>query len=97
MNCRQGEMAIIVKSRAGNEGKIVTCLRLDTRDPQALGYNPITEGPHWVIDRLLRLVVFSKGGLVAYETTDSVPDSLLRPLRGQPEKEVINAPAHTNA
>lgn len=27
MNCKQGDLAIIVKSDAGNEGKIVRCVR----------------------------------------------------------------------
>ena len=28
MNCKQGELAIVVKSFAGNEGKIVRCKKL---------------------------------------------------------------------
>ena len=27
MNCKQGDLAVIVRSRAGNEGKIVRCVR----------------------------------------------------------------------
>ena len=26
MNCKKGDMALIIKSRAGNVGKVVTCL-----------------------------------------------------------------------
>lgn len=26
MNCKQGDMALIIRSQAGNEGKVVTCL-----------------------------------------------------------------------
>ena len=30
MNCKQGDLAVIARSTAGNEGKVLTCLRLAT-------------------------------------------------------------------
>lgn len=43
MNCKQGDMAYVVSSMAGNEGKIVRCLR-QVQSPF---------GPAWVVDPVL--------------------------------------------
>jgi len=67
MNCKQGDLAVIVRSLAGNEGKIVRCLRLIPQTPWA-----IQPGPRWIVDRTLPGVTFD---------CDSVPDAFLRPLR----------------
>lgn len=68
LNCKQGDLAFIVKSYAGNEGKVVQCLRL-----VAGGSDWIEDGPRWEIDR----GVPSKAGYLVF----SVADSCLRPLR----------------
>ena len=46
LNCKQGDLAVIVRSASGNEGKIVRCLAL-VMDAWAWGYGPrwITEPP----------------------------------------------------
>lgn len=82
MNCKQGDLAIIVKSRAGNEGKIVTCLRYATKAEKRehLFVNK-QMGPVWVIDRELPNV---------YGSSHLVYDSTLRPIRDQDgEDEMI--------
>lgn len=32
LNCRQGEIAIVVRSTSGNEGRVLTCLSLASRE-----------------------------------------------------------------
>ena len=44
MNCREGDLAVVVRSHAGNEGRIVRCVRL-VMGNGALGY-----GPRWVTE-----------------------------------------------
>lgn len=68
MNCKQGDLAIIVKSLAGNEGKIVRCVRFIGND-DAFMY-----GDRWEIDVQLQ----ASDGTYA----NSVSDSHMRPLRG---------------
>lgn len=73
MNCKQGDMAIIVRSAAGHEGKIVTCLEYMGRK---LGIGPgqkVVEHDIWRIDRKLP----SWQG----EATDLFPDEFLKPIR----------------
>ncbi len=73
MNCKQGDLAIVVRSEAGNQGCILTCIRLaSTQEKQRLDYQTTHE--MWVTDRLLK-------------STRGPPDALmfdeyLRPLRG---------------
>lgn len=52
MNCKPGELAIIVKSVTGNEGKIVTCVRLAS-DIEISDNGLCLRGPVWVIDRAI--------------------------------------------
>lgn len=78
MNCKQGDIAVIVSSFAGNEGKIVQCLRLATdmeRARAAFG-NYYFSGPAWVLDRLL-LTVRGDYWPLAH-------DAALRPIRDNP-------------
>ena len=68
LNCRPGDLAIVVKSAAGHEGKILTCLRYIGPVP---GYS---HKDNWEVDRALPGTL---GGM------DPIfPDSYLRPLRG---------------
>lgn len=88
MNCKQGDLAIIVKSRAGNEGKIVTCLRYATKAEKRehLFVNK-QMGPVWVIDRNLQ-----NANLLGEINGQSnlVYDATLRPIRDQDgEDEMI--------
>ena len=52
MNCKPGELAVIVKSMAGNEGKIVRCLRLATKD-EVLQTRFTIYPVVWLIDKAL--------------------------------------------
>jgi hypothetical protein len=44
LNCRPGDLAVIVRSTAGNEGKIVRCLQL------VMAAGPFGFGPRWITD-----------------------------------------------
>jgi hypothetical protein len=68
LNCKQGDLAVIVRSHAHNEGKIVECVRLIPAPFWA-----IENGPRWIISTP---VVDSRGHLI-----DSIADKCLRPLR----------------
>lgn len=73
MNCKPGDLAVMVRSFAGNEGKIVRCLRLACEGELiAIGW-AMDMGPVWYIDMPLR----ANWGL-------AVPlaiDAFLRPIR----------------
>lgn len=78
MNCKQGDLAIVVRSWAGNEGKIVRCLRLATeREISCVSFDK-TSGPVWVTDSVL-FYAYRDG-----PKAGSGPlclDSYLRPIR----------------
>jgi len=71
MNCKQGDMAIIVKSWAGNEMKIITCLHLMPAGAEGCDE---ANGVRWKIDRVLE---DSWGRDVT-----TYPDAWLQPLPG---------------
>jgi len=73
MNCKQGDLAIIVKSRAGNEGKIVRCLKLTGIKPYFGVDGSLRDVWEWEIDSF---VVNAGGKLVNY-----APDDQLRLIR----------------
>ena len=74
MNCKPGDMAIFVKSFAGNEGKIVTCIRLATQQ-ELHAVNYTTEnGPVWITDT--ELPTTNQGISLAFAI-----DDYIRPLR----------------
>jgi hypothetical protein len=67
MNCKPGDLAIIVKSMAGNEGRVLRVLRF------------IGEVEHWVgHDRWEVDVVLA---CATGETTNTCQDSILRAIR----------------
>ena len=78
MNCKQGDLAIVVRSVAGNEGKIVRCLKLE---PAGFDYNDIDDGAIWVIDRSLNWIDERTGRT---GQSPSCPDINLRPIRDNP-------------
>ena len=83
MNCKQGDLAIFVTSNAGNEGKIVTCLRRATQaECDNYGFNPYFHGPVWFTDKQLFTI---------YDTVSNLAcDAHLRPIRDQDgEDEMI--------
>lgn len=97
LNCKQGDLAIIVKSLAGNEGKIVRCLEYlgeidHMRDTDgALWKLRGGARPVWRIDRTIN---FTNGRRTSQVTACS--DANLRPLRGDIEDETINTNEELN-
>lgn len=83
MNCKPGDLAIVVKSWAGNEGKIVRCIKLDSR--RSFFDNVSPDGvtppePIWIIDKHL---LGCDGSF-----SDYIADSQLRPIRDPGEDAV---------
>ena len=74
MNCKQGDLAVIVRSIAGNEGKIVRCLELDPAHHFLSPALEVSVRPAWRVDRLLP----AWSGC----THSFVADCNLRPIRG---------------
>lgn len=80
MNCRPGDLAVVVESMAGNEGRIVTCLRLATAaEVDAANLAP-DRAPYWHIDTEI-LTVWGSARLAA--------DMQLRPIRDQDGEDEI--------
>jgi len=73
MNCKQGDLAVMVKSYAGNQGKIVQCIRLATKEEIDDAWFLTKDGPIWIIDRLIPTI---KKGLQRLAI-----DAQLRPIR----------------
>lgn len=86
MKCKAGDLAVVVRSKAGNEGKLVTCIRLATPEDFALGERlPVDWPSFWLLDRELNSVLvatFEDGAIKTYRGRTRVfPDALLRPIR----------------
>ncbi len=74
MNCKQGDLAVIIRSKAGNEGKIVKVGKF-------LGHVRGWKGDdRWEID----IKITSTQG----EFHKHVQDKFLRPIRPQPDNAV---------
>ena len=73
MNCKPGDLAIIVKSHAGNEGKIVRCIKYIGKQYWELPNGQITLSHTWETDSLTKGY---EGGL-----SPRIQDELLRPIR----------------
>ena len=79
MNCKPGDLAVIVRSKAGNCGRFLTVIRLATAE-DLLAYGDAHPGsPIWVSDTPVRDV--------AGNVNPIVPDDILRPIRDQPGDE----------
>ena len=83
MNCKPGEMAIVVKARNRPNllGRIVLCVRLHNSerfdaDGVAFHLGSMTPGPRWLIDPPI-------------EDLMTVADASLRPIRDQPGEDEI--------
>ena len=90
MNCKQGDMAVVVRSSAGNEGRVVTCLEY----VGSLGIIEINGEPHymassdyWRVDRDLNLA--KRDGRLFLDHAPFIPDSFLMPISGYKEPMVI--------
>ena len=76
MNCKQGDLAVIVRSVSRNEGRIVRCLRLHSSEMFDLDdkfINSGPRGPRWVIEGNIKSIEGKR--------LFSVADAQLRPLR----------------
>ena len=86
MNCKQGCMAMVVKSYADNAGKVVTCLELVGDDALVQIGNikfRLGGGPWWRVDRMLNLVFNDE----VYEgVLPFARDQSLMPIEGDGEK-----------
>jgi hypothetical protein len=97
-NCKAGDLAVFIKSYAGNEGKIVTCLRIATTQKLITDKYTFFDGPVWVLDQEVNIADIDTGEII-----DKLPyglDSYLRPIRdtegedemlsiaGKPVKEI---------
>jgi hypothetical protein len=80
MRCKQGDLAIMVYSAAGNEGKIVRCIRLAKLSEYSELLLSRELSPWWIVDRAL----MTTWGRVA----SVVPDAFLRPIRNPGDDEV---------
>jgi len=88
MNCKQGDLAIVVHSESGlNAGKIVRCVRwvgtLETNPATGFAWTPGACHDFWEIDPPLLTNQLRNGKVVA--KNDPLPvvlDSCLRPIRG---------------
>ena len=91
MRCKPGDLAIVVRSVAGNEGALITCLRLATYEEISSVNFTRRHGPIWVTDRALPSRL---GRALAL-----APDDFLSPIRdsdGQDET-LTWAPRHETA
>ncbi len=75
MRCKQGDLAIVVKSESGNLGKIVQCLRV-VEDIRWRYYR----SPVWLTNTSFQVKDIIYGTLY---TTNTFPDCCLHPLRGE--------------
>lgn len=73
MRCKPGDLAVVVRSSCGNEGRVVKCLRLDRGKRMLCRNGSIYVGPLWEIDPPLTTWA---GNLTSYARDDQ-----LRPLR----------------
>lgn len=79
MNCKQGDIAVFVRSRAGNEGRIVQCVRPAFPDERNAAHMNDPNRFCWLIDQ--RVPSFL-GFLV-----NVTYDDLMRPIRDQPGED----------
>jgi hypothetical protein len=75
LRCKPGDLALIVKSNAGNEGKIVECVRVLPNHKWCRRDGSEFDGAGWETEPPVRGCL----GDVA-----PVPDAYLRPLRNDP-------------
>ena len=80
MNCKPGDLAVVIKSISGNEGRIVRVVRLHhstTHDIDGYRVYPENDGPRWVLEKPVRALSPQGHELPLF----TVPDSCLRPIR----------------
>lgn len=73
LNCKAGDLALIVRSNLGNAGMFVTCVEIDDF------LSAVLMRPIWVIDKEI--------SLLNGEPSARISDCNLRPIRDQPGNE----------
>ena len=76
MNCRQGDIAMIIYSLADNEGKVVICLEFVGR---RIPHRSSGAEDFWRVDTPIRCL--TEKGKPSLEFSPYVSDSCLRPMR----------------
>lgn len=76
MRCKKGDLALIIKSMAGNEGKVVTCLEYIGHNPGIFTFegrdiNLSCGGDWWRIDRKLNMLQVYNDGIRIIENDHS--------------------------
>lgn len=80
MRCKQGDLAIIVRSGAGNEGKIVTCVRFRGEGNKREADGTIQRvAALWEVDQWL------PSNAADGSRTNIVRDAWMRPIRRPPD------------
>jgi len=79
MNCKQGDIAVIVRSMAENHGRVVTCIKMLGPGPHIIGTDFLLgeEGNWWLIDTKINTM---RGGVLHHNTMPYVMDSQLMPI-----------------
>lgn len=92
LNCNQGDLAVVVRSECGNEGKIVRCLRaalpgeIHKSECKTAEIEIATLGC-WVVDQLLE---WKMNPLARSTKHFLAKDAVLRPLRpGEGDDETL--------
>ena len=92
LNCRPGDLAVVVRSTCGNEGMVLTCIRLhppgtDNGDPDM--------GPVWEVDRDVPGIIWNRktGAVFRRHTSPFIFDAYLRPLRGDVAEDEVQREA----
>ena len=86
LNCSAGDLAIAIKAHnPSNIGSIVKVLRKHPNQyiiPDEIGqFIWMVEGSH--------LLTYTKGGRIYRQKRGAVPDSYLRPIKGQPSNDQL--------
>lgn len=89
MRCKKGELAIIIKSAAGNEGKIVRCINALGVVPWVLPDGSIQRAHGWLIDRQIPTCF---GDMAPH-----VRDEYMCPIRPDSEPESTDTPRELEA
>lgn len=88
MNCKQGDMAVVIRSSAGNHGRTVTCLELIGEGPMVLEHNGrkymLSEGFWWRVDRDMNLMF--GGTIFMPDVAPFALDKYLMPIGSQDAK-----------
>lgn len=74
MNCKQGDLAIIVRSLAGNEGRIIRCVKYVPQLRYRFLDGTQETKPGWLMDEALPTIL-------ADEKSPYIWDCWLRPIR----------------